>query len=158
MRYAETAGAVSAAPGIGWTEVRTGTLRKLWAEGLSASQIAARLGQVTRNAVLGKVHRLGLAGRATTSRNGMGRKSRPRRALTYLTPRPAPVMAAPEALLVALLDLRAAHCRWPIGDPRSDDFAFCGRQKGDRDPYCEHHARIAFQPASRRPRPWQKQH
>ena len=53
---------------MGWSEERVALLRKLWAEGLSASQIAKQLGGVTRNAVIGKVHRLGLAGRATPSR------------------------------------------------------------------------------------------
>ena len=54
---------------MAWTEERVELLKKLWAEGLSASQIAGRLGGVTRNAVIGKVHRLGLAGRATSSRS-----------------------------------------------------------------------------------------
>src|ERR1700754_832801 len=53
---------------MGWTEERVAELKKLWAEGHSASQIAKRLGSVTRNAVIGKVHRLGLSGRATPSR------------------------------------------------------------------------------------------
>ena len=51
---------------MAWTDERVETLKKLWGEGLSASQIAGRLGSVTRNAVIGKVHRLGLSGRATT--------------------------------------------------------------------------------------------
>ena len=51
-----------------WTDERVELLKKLWADGLSASQIAAELGGITRNAVIGKVHRLGLSGRATTSR------------------------------------------------------------------------------------------
>src|SRR5512138_3617339 len=53
---------------MSWNDERVDALKKLWADGLSASQIAGRLGGVTRNAVIGKVHRLGLAGRATTSR------------------------------------------------------------------------------------------
>ena len=53
---------------MAWTDERVDLLKKLWTEGLSASQIANRLGNVTRNAVIGKVHRLGLSGRATTSR------------------------------------------------------------------------------------------
>jgi GcrA cell cycle regulator len=60
---------------MGWTEERVGTLKKLWLDGLSASQIAKQLGGVTRNAVIGKVHRLGLSGRAAPSQ-----PSRPRRA------------------------------------------------------------------------------
>src|SRR5437764_6386009 len=65
---------------MGWTDERVETLKKLWLEGLSASQIAKQLGGVTRNAVIGKVHRLGLAGRATPSRPAKRpvRASRPR--------------------------------------------------------------------------------
>jgi GcrA cell cycle regulator len=61
---------------MAWTDERVDILKKLWAEGLSASQIANRLGGVTRNAVIGKVHRLGLSGRTTTTRTT---PSRPRR-------------------------------------------------------------------------------
>ncbi|MGZ5850479.1 MAG: GcrA family cell cycle regulator, partial [Methyloceanibacter sp.] len=61
---------------MAWNDERVELLKKLWAEGLSASQIASRLGGVTRNAVIGKVHRLGLSGRATSSRSA---SPRPRR-------------------------------------------------------------------------------
>ena len=61
---------------MAWTDERVELLKKLWAEGLSASQIAGRLGGATRNAVIGKVHRLGLSGRATSSRSS---SPRPRR-------------------------------------------------------------------------------
>ena len=64
---------------MAWTDERVEQLKKLWAEGLSASQIAGRLGGVTRNAVIGKVHRLGLSGRATTSRM-KSHRTRPRAA------------------------------------------------------------------------------
>ena len=73
---------------MGWTEERVELLKKLWADGLSASQIAGRLGEVTRNAVIGKVHRLGLAGRATTSRL---RSPRPRNRVAHLPIRPTRV-------------------------------------------------------------------
>ena len=65
---------------MGWTDERVETLKKLWLDGLSASQIAKSLGGVTRNAVIGKVHRLGLSGRATPSQ--------PART-TFKAPRPA---------------------------------------------------------------------
>lgn len=166
---------------MGWTEERVEMLKKLWADGLSASQIAGRLGGVTRNAVIGKVHRLGLAGRATTSRT---RSPRPRNRVTHLPVRPArvqqfrtvgntalkpvfmpaeqPVVALaivpsvvqelniPSALRVDLLDLKEHMCRWPIGDPQHDEFHFCGRNCSSGGSYCEHHARLAFQPAARR--------
>ena len=73
---------------MGWTDERVELLKKLWQDGLSASQIAKQLGGVTRNAVIGKVHRLGLSGRATPSK--------PART-TFKAPRPARPVAAPSA-------------------------------------------------------------
>jgi GcrA cell cycle regulator len=150
---------------MGWTDERVETLKKLWLDGLSASQIAKQLGGVTRNAVIGKVHRLGLSGRATPSQ--------PART-TFKAPRPArPLMTSPQthrALPAApreiaprpvvhhepyieqpgtatVLTLGAHMCKWPIGDPSTDDFSFCGRRAGDEGPYCIEHARLAYQPA-----------
>ena len=83
---------------MGWTEERVELLKKLWSDGLSASQIAGRLGGITRNAVIGKVHRLGLAGRATTSRMRAPRL-RHRVAPAPMRPAPAPAAAvAPRAV------------------------------------------------------------
>ena len=165
---------------MGWTDDRVELLKKLWADGLSASQIASRLGGITRNAVIGKVHRLGLAGRATTSRS---RTPRPRNRVSHLPLRPTRVqyrthgntalkpvfvpaeqpavaltivpkiveeLNVPAALRVDLLDLRECMCRWPIGDPQDESFHFCGRQKAAGISYCHHHARLAFQPVTRR--------
>jgi len=165
---------------MGWTDDRVETLKKLWADGLSASQIAGRLGGVTRNAVIGKVHRLGLAGRATTSRI---RTPRPRNRVSHLPLRPTRVqyrthgnvalkpvyvpveqpavalrvvpspveeLNIPPVLRVDLLDLKECMCRWPIGDPQDDGFHFCGRPKSAGISYCEHHAQVAFQPVARR--------
>jgi GcrA cell cycle regulator len=165
---------------MGWTEDRVELLKKLWADGLSASQIAGRLGGVTRNAVIGKVHRLGLAGRATTARS---RTPRPRNRVSHLPLRPTRVqyrtngnaalkpvfmpveqpmvaltvvphvvqeLSMPSALRVHLLDLRECMCRWPIGDPQDDSFHFCGRDKLAGISYCGDHARVAFQPVTRR--------
>ncbi len=154
---------------MGWNDERVELLKKLWGEGLSASQIAARLGSVTRNAVIGKVHRLGLAGRATTSRaktarprvraNVQKRIAKPRHttlansALQRIyqadaEPYVAPVeeVVIPLAERKSILDLVECSCRWPIGDPQEADFHFCGRQKVMGLPYCETHARRAFQP------------
>src|ERR1700754_798832 len=79
---------------MGWTEERVAELKKLWAEGHSASQIAKRLGSVTRNAVIGKVHRLGLSGRATPSRP-VKRPPRLARPKPQQMPRQAQTGAAP---------------------------------------------------------------
>jgi len=155
---------------MGWNDERVELLKKLWGEGLSASQIATRLGGVTRNAVIGKVHRLGLSGRATTSRM---KSHRPRaraaatakrvvaksrfatignpalRALYQPEALPLPVV---EELVIPLAERKSIQtlvecsCRWPIGDPQHADFHFCGKGKVPGLPYCEFHARRAFQP------------
>ena len=161
---------------MAWTDERVELLKKLWAEGLSASQIAARLGGVTRNAVIGKVHRLGLSGRATSSRSSSPRPRRthvPRasrtpslmfgtRGATALKPQfemevdlsPAPLeeLVIPLNERASIMTLKESMCRWPIGDPSEPEFHFCGRKKCGSLPYCEHHARMAYQPVQARRR------
>jgi GcrA cell cycle regulator len=161
---------------MGWTEERVELLKKLWAEGLSASQIAGRLGGVTRNAVIGKVHRLGLSGRATSSRSSAPRPRRthvPRQhrapSLMFgtrgnvalkpsygeeleLTPAPLQELVIPLNERASILTLKETMCRWPIGDPGEPEFHFCGRKKCGTLPYCEHHARMAYQPVQARRR------
>lgn len=156
---------------MGWTDERVATLKKLWLDGLSASQIAKQLGGVTRNAVIGKVHRLGLSGRATPSQ--------PSRPLYKPTPRPRPqaqaqpaqpaprrepvlqrptAQAATPLPVVApdlpgtatVLTLGAHMCKWPIGDPGSDEFSFCGRRSSAEGPYCIEHSRVAYQPQQKK--------
>lgn len=165
---------------MAWTDERVELLKKLWSEGLSASQIAGRLGSVTRNAVIGKVHRLGLSGRATTSRVKTHR-TRPRMAQTAAAgvkrppkqrfatvgnpavralyqPEAEPFVPAEAELDIPLKDrksiqtLTECSCRWPIGDPQRADFYFCGKDKVPGLPYCEFHARRAFQPPQTRRR------
>ena len=154
---------------MGWTEERVATLKKLWLDGLSASQIAKQLGGVTRNAVIGKVHRLGLSGRATPSQPARTtfkapRPPRPAPAQPMIARRPVeqptaqttastPVPVAPRPVFrmeepgsATVLTLGAHMCKWPIGDPSSDNFTFCGRRSDDGTPYCLEHARIAYQP------------
>ena len=160
---------------MSWTDERVEQLKKLWSEGLSASQIAGRLGGVTRNAVIGKVHRLGLSGRVTTTRT---RSTRPRArnntikrtsksrfaqignpALRSLyqgdgEPYVAPVeeIEIPVDQRKSLQDLSEDNCRWPIGDPQTPEFHFCNGKKVPGLPYCEHHCRRAFQPPQARRR------
>ena len=146
---------------MGWTDERVETLKKLWLDGLSASQIAKQLGGVTRNAVIGKVHRLGLSGRAAPSHPSRPafKAPRPPRPISMPTPRarsleprphatpaprPAPFVELPGTATV--LTLGAHMCKWPIGDPSSSDFTFCGRRASDEGPYCIDHARVAYQP------------
>jgi len=158
---------------MSWNDERVELLKKLWGEGLSASQIAGRIGSVTRNAVIGKVHRLGLSGRATTTRMKSHRpRTRPvpakrapvkpsytnvgNTALQRLYREAEPYVAPAEELVIPVAERRSIQsleecsCRWPIGDPQDSDFHFCGKNKVPGLPYCEFHARRAFQPPQSR--------
>ena len=147
---------------MGWTDARVETLKKLWLEGLSASQIQKHLGGVTRNAVLGKVHRLGLSGRAAPSqpaRPVFSRPRAPRKVATRLAgedpvaanEKPiAPIALPEEPGSATILTLGAHMCKWPIGDPESADFTFCGRSNRGDGPYCTEHARVAYQPQQKK--------
>jgi GcrA cell cycle regulator len=191
---------------MSWTDERVETLKKMWGEGQSASQIAKELGGVTRNAVIGKVHRLGLSNRVggkdedeveapvaaakpdpaprvvepMTPRAAAERPTeRPapppggatvtalpvRKAIIPagqpLPPQPAANEISPEALAsvrevekrakrLTLMELTERTCKWPIGDPATDDFWFCGLPSQPGKPYCEAHVGVAFQPMSAR--------
>ena len=115
---------------MAWTDERVELLKKLWAEGLSASQIAGRLGGVTRNAVIGKAHRLGLKGRPSPIKRQANK----------------PVEVKKETRVFTLTDLSAATCRWPIGDPQEAEFHFCGKSAAPGIPYCADHSQLAYQP------------
>lgn len=162
---------------VAWTDDRVEHLKKLWEAGLSASQIASELGNMTRNAVIGKVHRLGLTGRAKSPSSGVPRqrKVRPAQHMMRIN-RPVSrgntalaqafaVEAEPEPVLydnvvpmsqrVNLMELRETTCHWPVGDPGNEDFFFCGGKALEKLPYCAHHSRVAYQAPSdrRRTRP-----
>ncbi|WP_332065313.1 GcrA family cell cycle regulator [Bartonella sp. CB189] len=175
---------------MGWTCERVELLKKLWGEGLSASQIAAQLGGVSRNAVIGKVHRLKLPGRGKAAQavsrtqktivNPSPSAPRMRRSPSAILPTSATAscnvgaaalnmefvaedeteVEAPETSNVVvpisrhlnLLQLSENTCRWPVGDPLSSDFYFCGADSGESSPYCAFHAKIAFQPISEKRR------
>ena len=211
---------------MSWTDERVELLKKMWTEGQSASQIAKELGGVTRNAVIGKVHRLGLSNRvegaapapapaaapaavakpaapepvapapAATAAPRVEPEPEPvRPTIAAVPPRPAPaapqpaVAAAPvpgvvrkpalvpagqplppqpslneispETLAsvrevekrsrkISLMELTERTCKWPIGDPATDKFWFCGLPSKPGKPYCEAHVGVAFQPMSAR--------
>jgi GcrA cell cycle regulator len=157
---------------MSWTDERVEALKKLWSEGLSASHIAAELGGVTRNAVIGKVHRLGLAGRAKSPPFSAPRPNNPRPHGHMLrVSRPSvrgntalahayELEAEAEPELVdnvipmgqrrTLLELTESTCHWPIGDPGQPDFFFCGGQTVANLPYCAYHSRVAYQPVHTR--------
>jgi GcrA cell cycle regulator len=190
---------------MSWTEERVELLSRLWLEGRSASQISAALGGgLTRNAVIGKVHRLGLAGRAKSpnaptegARGGRPDISElvapaPRR----VSPRPSAAAASlsaisavasasataravqgntalalaestleavkpmraleevvvPLSVRVTIVELRESMCKWPLGDPSSADFRYCGSPAHAVTPYCQYHGKLAYQPAQDRRR------
>ncbi len=148
---------------MSWNDERVELLKKFWAEGLSASQIASKMGGVTRNAVIGKVHRLGLSGRAAPAKpqRGCDRERRleelpaqafARAEIEELIDEPG--FVAPVVLetgdLATVATLKGNMCKWPIGDPAKDDFHFCGQSAPTGKSYCPYHAQLAFQPAQRR--------
>ena len=183
---------------MSWTDERVEKLKELWSDGMSASQIAKVLGGVTRNAVIGKVHRLGLSNRGPAVSGGDDAKqaepaaakaavpkkaAAPKKEPEPAPPAPAPTVArrtppvirdatqprapgapTPEeeaaratlaeiekiAKRIPLLDLTERTCKWPIGDPTEDDFAFCGLSCVPGKPYCQYHVAVAFQPMSSR--------
>ncbi|TRD22568.1 GcrA family cell cycle regulator [Palleronia caenipelagi] len=196
---------------MAWTEERVERLKQMWNEGHSASQIAKELGDVTRNAVIGKVHRLGLSNRVTPGDAAKpAAKAEPAPEAPKAEPvaeapaaKPAPEPAeepaaapveeepveaqvpaiparrrivpagqplppqtsaneiSPEALenvrevektakRLSLMELTERTCKWPIGDPASEHFWFCGLAVQQGKPYCEAHVGVAFQPMSAR--------
>ncbi|MEC9197159.1 MAG: GcrA family cell cycle regulator [Pseudomonadota bacterium] len=188
---------------MSWTDERVELLKKMWGEGQSASQIAKELGGVTRNAVIGKVHRLGLSNRTAAANSSAASPQTEAKAAAPKpkaepkpkpAPKPEPVKAeaapAPEprpvptparkaiipagqplppqpsaneisaealakvsevekkAKKLTLMDLTERTCKWPVGDPATPDFWFCGLPVQQGKPYCEAHVGVAFQPVN----------
>ncbi len=193
---------------MSWSDERVDLLKKMWGEGQSASQIAKELGGVTRNAVIGKVHRLGLSNRTGTGKPDGAKapadeapaEAEPAQAAPAAEPAPepepqpepaaeateeadtTPMTRARAAIIPAgqrlppqpsaneidpaalakvseiekkakrltLMELTERTCKWPVGDPATDDFWFCGLPVQAGKPYCEAHVGVAFQPMSSR--------
>ena len=192
---------------MAWSDERVAVLKKMWLEGNSASEIAKELGNITRNAVIGKVHRLGLSNRDTNvSKAGVTaeksikglKRGRPPKINKEPTKRGRPqkitqpkdlndttlergkpisksgttersndsrlevVSDLSEETLkdllkvelkskkISLMDLTERTCKWPIGDPATDEFWFCGHEAEPGKPYCQTHISIAFQPITQR--------
>jgi GcrA cell cycle regulator len=139
-----------------WTDERVALLQRLWGQGYSASQIADQLEGVSRNAVIGKIHRLGkqTGPKAPRARRPLGVAPGRRRPAPELR-RPAPAQdwtarphhrlaLAEEPGLATCTTLKAHMCRWPIGDPDDPGFSFCGQPSEGSRPYCRGHARLAY--------------
>jgi len=139
---------------MSWTDDRVALLTKLWGEGKTAAEIAKELGGVTRNAVIGKAHRLKLSNRVSPIQQN--KKIATPKAQNQNTPKVQ--VQAPKRIKeviddnrkrVSLAELGASECRWPLGDPKGDNFGFCGCVALPSLPYCLEHAQLAYQPATR---------
>lgn len=139
------------------SEQRKDLIRKLWDDGLSASQIANEIGDgMTRSAVLGVIHRLGIQ-RGTIVARVQPIVRKPSRRVHTPNPEAEPPQPKPSCTEVAcvggvaLVDLRDHHCRWPLGDPREiESFRFCGEHHAAGKPYCEGHCDVAYAGTTRR--------
>ena len=139
---------------MSWTDEKVEKLRDLWAKGQTASRIAEALGNTTRNAVIGKAHRLNLEARATSKDSGksVSRENKPVRRGVAPTSRKAKFQSIlldknfePENPR-SLENLTDETCKWPIGHPNEEKFYFCGRKSEGEFPYCKLHILYAFQP------------
>ena len=193
---------------MAWSDERVAVLKKMWLEGNSASEIAKVLGNITRNAVIGKVHRLGLSNRdANASKSGtitskvtkgVKRGRPPKKIDKEVKKRGRPqklketrdfpdikddknksatsignetrssdsnlkivsdlseetlknlLKVEMKAKKISLMELTERTCKWPIGDPATETFWFCGHESEPGKPYCKTHISIAFQPINQR--------
>jgi len=139
---------------MSWTDEKVEKLRQLWTKGHTASQIAEALGDTTRNAVIGKAHRLNLEARAPSKQSGASTTSQNRP--IKRGPAPTSRKAKFQSILLdknfepenpkSLEDLTDQTCKWPIGHPNEEKFYFCGRKPEGEFPYCKLHVLYAFQP------------
>jgi GcrA cell cycle regulator len=139
---------------MSWTEEKVAKLKELWTKGHTASQIAETLGDTTRNAVIGKAHRLNLEARAPSKQSSQTSTSvnRPVRRGSAPISRKAKFQSIlldksfePENPK-SLEELTDQTCKWPIGHPNEEKFYFCGRKPEGEFPYCKLHVLYAFQP------------
>ena len=143
---------------MSWTDEKVKKLRELWTKGHTASQIAEALGDTTRNAVIGKAHRLNLEARAPSKQSAQSSTSlsRPSRRVAAPISRKAKFQSIlldknfePENPK-ALEELTDTTCKWPIGHPNEEQFYSCGRKPEGEFPYCKLHVLYAFQPKNQK--------
>lgn len=128
---------------VEWTPERIKVLIALWEEGLPTSEIGRRLG-VTKNAVVGKVHRLGLKKRQSPIRQSAATTAQPKKPKKVAAPAPVATAKLPSGDVVRLEELTAAMCCWPEGEPGTPEFHFCGKPAVQDKPYCEDHCARAY--------------
>ena len=140
---------------MSWDNNKTNLLKKYWTEGFTASQIAQKIGNVTRNAVIGKAYRLNLEARAISKKSSATTKAKSEN-ITEIKQEKISRKARFKSLLLdpnfepenpkKLSELTDDTCRWPIGHPYEEKFYFCGRKPLEKFPYCKLHVLYAFQP------------
>lgn len=134
---------------MAWTDDRVEKLRELWDKGLSASQIAKELAEnVTRNAVIGKAHRMGLPSRPSPVKADPAKRAAAaakKKAAAAAPKKAATARSAPSTGKVSILDLTESMCKWPIGHPGEENFHFCGKMSQPNFPYCANHCIEAYQ-------------
>ena len=140
---------------MSWTPEKEEKLKKLWKKGHTASQISSMLGDTTRNAVIGKAHRLNLEARAISTKS-KSRVNTENNVKPEIKTQKLGRKARFKALLLdksfeqenpkKLEELTNETCRWPIGHPYEETFYFCGRKPMEKFPYCKLHVLYAFQP------------
>jgi len=134
-----------------WTMERITLLKDRMRAGFSCGQIARELG-VSRNAVIGKTNRLGLSRFKNAIPGQSPRTVTRQKILRALWAKPQIAFAKLSSESVkacSLLELQQWHCRWPMGDPTSEDFGFCGNRPVAGLPYCPAHALMAYRPSTR---------
>ena len=147
---------------MSWNEEKIGKLKELWGKGSTASQIAEIIGGISRNAVIGKAHRLNLSSKIKTrntsssqdfdnnseennSKQKRGRKSRFQSLIIEKDFEPE----NPKKLE----ELDESSCKWPVGHPEEESFYFCGRSSLKDFSYCKLHLLYAYQPKGRKEEP-----
>lgn len=127
-----------------WTPEKIKSLKKLWQKGKSTVEIGKALG-ISKNAVVGKVHRLELAARPSPIKNaGAAKKTASKSTQKNAGKNAQKTPAKQKNSKVTLMDLKLTSCRWPIGDPKDADFHFCGKPAQTGKPYCPEHCKIAY--------------
>ena len=151
---------------MSWTSEKVEKLKELWSKGRTASQIAEALGDTTRNAVIGKAHRLNLEARAP-SKQSSSSKSKENSQTTKRSTAPMSRKARFQSILLdknfeaenpkSLEELTEETCKWPIGHPNEEKFYFCGRKPVEDFSYCKLHVLYAFQPKNTKEEPITKE-
>ena len=141
---------------MSWTNEKIEKLKELWGKGSTANEIAQILGGVTRNAVIGKAHRLNLSGKIQTKKSSSLKNNENENKISHKNLRRGKF----KSLIIdkdfepenpkQLEELDEKSCKWPIGHPNEENFYFCGRTSLKDFSYCKLHLLYAFQPKNRK--------